>query len=245
LGRTRQTLVAHKLGSSWTWSIWIKVCPSCSLNFPRARSILLHMFWVHCDYITHNLIRILPNSKPNKYLLSNLHFTTLIQPLQSIRPRMLNTSHIQFHHKCITSSQLPPSIIMLHTLFWMWHRVWNMFLDVQRTPYNQGLRLNWICNLLKFGLHVEEEKPKLSENADYPFSLFASPPSLPYVPCPPIPHNVVILQHSQCPFRNLTIVASLSSITLARIIEISISLKYSSTDLEPWFKPCNFKYKSL
>ena len=49
------------------------------------------------------------------------------------------------------------------------------------------------------------------QNVYCPFSLFASPPSLPYGPCPPIPHNVVILQHSQCPFRNLAIVASLSS----------------------------------
>jgi hypothetical protein len=35
------------------------------------------------------------------------------------------------------------------------------------------------------------------------------------------------------PFSNLAMVASLSSITLAQIIAISISLIYLSTDLEP------------
>jgi len=46
LGRTHQPLVPHELGSSWTWTRWIKGCPSCSLNVPSpSRSILLHMFW--------------------------------------------------------------------------------------------------------------------------------------------------------------------------------------------------------
>jgi len=46
LGRTHQSLLPHELGSSWTWTRWIKCCPSCSLNVPSpSRSILLHMFW--------------------------------------------------------------------------------------------------------------------------------------------------------------------------------------------------------
>jgi len=46
LGRTHQPLVPHELGSSWTWTRWIKGCPSCSLNVSSpSRSILLHMFW--------------------------------------------------------------------------------------------------------------------------------------------------------------------------------------------------------
>ena len=46
LGRTHQPFVPHELGSSWTWTRWIKGCPSCSLNVPSlSRSILLHMFW--------------------------------------------------------------------------------------------------------------------------------------------------------------------------------------------------------
>jgi len=48
LGRTHQPLVPHKLGSSWTWTKWIKGFPSCSLNVPSpSRSILLHMFWTN------------------------------------------------------------------------------------------------------------------------------------------------------------------------------------------------------
>jgi hypothetical protein len=39
-------LIPHELGSSWTWTRWIKGCPSYSLNFSSlSRSILLHMFW--------------------------------------------------------------------------------------------------------------------------------------------------------------------------------------------------------
>ena len=42
MGRTHQPFVPHELGSSWTWTRWIKGCPSCSLNVPSlSRSILL------------------------------------------------------------------------------------------------------------------------------------------------------------------------------------------------------------
>jgi len=48
LGWTHQPLVPHELGFSWTWTRWIKGCPSCSLNVPSpSRSILLHMFWTN------------------------------------------------------------------------------------------------------------------------------------------------------------------------------------------------------
>ena len=46
LGQTHQPLIPHELGSSWTWTRWIKGCPSCSLNVSSpSRSILLHMLW--------------------------------------------------------------------------------------------------------------------------------------------------------------------------------------------------------
>jgi predicted P-loop ATPase len=79
--------------------------PGSDLNLDcrlRDHKVRIKKTGMHWDYITHNLIRILPNSKHNQYLLSNFHFTTFIQPLQSIRPRMLNTTQIQFIHKSIT-----------------------------------------------------------------------------------------------------------------------------------------------
>jgi len=116
--------------------------------------------------ITHNLIRIFPNRKHNQCLLSNLHLTTFIQPLQSIRLMMLNTTLIQFLHKSITSYistttsiiyratylvlDVPSSVKYIFPLL-----IYIIFfdLDVQRTPYNQGLPLNWICNLLITTIH--------------------------------------------------------------------------------------------
>ena len=113
---------------------------------------------MHWDYITHNLIRIIPNSKHNRYLLSNLHFTTFIQLLQSITPRMLNITQIQFLHKSITSYINTTTFINYHVKYLVLDvtlsvkyvfldLIYIIFfdLDVQHTPNNQGLPLNWIC----------------------------------------------------------------------------------------------------
>jgi hypothetical protein len=47
---------------------------------------------------------------------------------------------------------------------------------------------------------LRKMKPNWSENMYCPFSLFASPPLLPYGPCPSILHNVVIVEHLQSPY---------------------------------------------
>jgi hypothetical protein len=57
------------------------------------------------NYITYNLIRILPNSKYNQYLLSNLHFTTFIQPLHSIRPIDVHHGNYNPYFKAKTNMQ--------------------------------------------------------------------------------------------------------------------------------------------
>jgi hypothetical protein len=122
--------------------------------------------WLACiGTFTHNLIRILPNSKHNKYLLSNLHFNTCIQPLQSTRPRMLNTTQIQFLHKSTTSYISTTTSIDYHATYLVLDvtssvkyvfplLIYNIFdLHVQCTPYNQGLPLNRIWNLLITTIH--------------------------------------------------------------------------------------------
>ena len=121
---------------------------------------------MHGDYITHNLIRILSNSKHNRHLLSNLHFTTFIQPLQSIRLGQ------------------PP------------------------------LSLDSVSMLRKI-------KSNCFENMCCPsffFFLFASLPSLLYVSL--ISHNVVVLQHSQCPIQRIK-KSSFSSFSILNHISLN------------------------
>jgi hypothetical protein len=88
-------------------------------------------------------------------------FTIFIQPLQPIRPRMLNTTHIQFPHKSITSYIITTTSINYHATYLVLDLtssvkyVFSLLIDiiffdlhVQRTHYNQGVHFNRICNIL-------------------------------------------------------------------------------------------------
>jgi hypothetical protein len=54
---------------------------------------------LHWYHVAQNFINVFPNRKWNHNLFSHFHFTTIIQPLQSIRFSMLNSTQIQFTNK--------------------------------------------------------------------------------------------------------------------------------------------------
>jgi len=84
---------------------------------------------MHWNYITQNLIYILPNKKCNQNLLSHFQLTTIIQQLEPIRFIMLNIHKFNLLTRVVLAilEQLSLFIIKLHTFFCTWQRIWKMF----------------------------------------------------------------------------------------------------------------------
>ena len=76
------------------------------------------LLWYH---VAQNLINIFPNRKWNHNLFSHFHFTTIIQPLQSLYGLACLTVHkfsLLTRMALQTLTQLPLSIIKPHTLLY-------------------------------------------------------------------------------------------------------------------------------
>jgi hypothetical protein len=72
---------------------------------------------LHLYHVAQNFINIFSNRKWNYNLFSHFHFTTIIQPLQSIWFNMLNSTQIQFTNKGGTTNINTVFIIYNYTIY--------------------------------------------------------------------------------------------------------------------------------